>query len=431
MLYHLFTYLNQHFHIPGANLFQYLSFRASMAVLLSIFMMIINGQKFIDYLRRKQIGETVRDLGLEGQIEKKGTPTMGGILIIASIVIPTLLFANLTNVYIWMLLIVSVWLGLIGFLDDYIKVFKKDKEGLSGRFKIVGQVGVGIFVSLMMYFHPDIKVRDLDNTYVYTMQNGKIYDQYNPVSIQVSDSIIKGKGVEKDGLYYSHDSKTLLTNVPFLKGNNFSYDKIFSWLGFHPFYYFIPFSLILIFIITAVSNGANITDGIDGLCTGTSALIGMSLALLTYVTGNIIFSDYLNILYIPNVGELVIFVSAFVAACVGFLWWNSYPAQIFMGDTGSLALGGIIATICIIIRKELMIPILCGIFLVENLSVMTQVAYFKYTRKKYGEGRRILLMSPLHHHYQKLGIHESKIVARFWIVGILLSLLSIVFLKVR
>jgi phospho-N-acetylmuramoyl-pentapeptide-transferase len=431
MLYHLFTYLNKFIHIPGANLFQYLSFRASMAVLLSIFMMIVNGQKFIDYLRTKQIGETVRDLGLAGQIEKKGTPTMGGLLIIASIVIPTLLFANLTNVYIWMLLIVSIWLGFIGFIDDYIKVFKKDKEGLSGRFKIIGQIGVGIFVSMMMYFHPDIKVRDLDNTYVYTMQNGKIYDQYNPVKIQATDSIIKGKGMEKDGLYYSHDSKTLLTNVPFVKGNNFNYDKLFSMMGFDPFYYFIPFSLILIFIITAVSNGANITDGIDGLCTGTSALIGISLAVLTYVTGNIIFSDYLNILYIPNVGELVIFVSAFVAACVGFLWWNSYPAQIFMGDTGSLALGGIIATICIIIRKELMIPILCGIFLVENLSVMVQVFYFKYTRRKYGEGRRILLMSPLHHHFQKLGIHESKIVARFWIVGILLSLLSIIFLKVR
>lgn len=402
-----------------------------MAVLLSIFMMIINGQKFIDYLRSKQIGETVRDLGLDGQIEKKGTPTMGGLLIIASIVVPTLLFANLTNVYIWMLLIVSIWLTMIGFLDDYIKVFKKNKEGLSGRFKIIGQIGVGIFVSLMMYFHPDIKVRDVDNTYVYTMQNGKIYDQFNPVKIEASDTIIKGKGFEKDGLYYSHDSKTLLTNVPFLKGNNFNYDKLFSWLGFHPFYYFIPFSLILIFIITAVSNGANITDGIDGLCTGTSALIGMSLAVLTYVTGNTIFSDYLNILYLPNVGELVIFVSAFVAACVGFLWWNAYPAQIFMGDTGSLALGGIIATICIIIRKELMIPILCGIFLVENLSVMVQVFYFKYTRRKYGEGRRILLMSPLHHHFQKLGIHESKIVARFWIVGILLSLLSIIFLKVR
>lgn len=431
MLYHLFTYLNKYIHIPGANLFQYLSFRASMAVLLSIFMMIVNGQRFIDYLRNKQIGETVRDLGLDGQIEKKGTPTMGGLLIIASIVIPTLLFANLTNVYIWMLIIVALWLGMIGFIDDYIKVFKKDKEGLSGRFKIVGQIGVGIFVSLMMYFHPDIKVRDLDNTYVYTMQNGKIYDQYNPVKIEATDTIIKGKGFEKDGLYYSHDSKTLLTNVPFVKGNNFNYDKLFSMMGFHPFYYFIPFSLILIFIITAVSNGANITDGIDGLCTGTSAIIGMSLAVLTYVTGNTIFSDYLNIMYIPNVGELVIFVSAFVAACIGFLWWNSYPAQIFMGDTGSLALGGIIATICIIIRKELMIPILCGIFLVENLSVMIQVFYFKYTRKKYGEGRRILLMSPLHHHYQKLGIHESKIVARFWIVGILLSLLSIIFLKVR
>lgn len=431
MLYHLFTYLNEHYRIPGTNLFQYLSFRASMAVLVSIILMIFNGQRFIDFLRKKQIGETVRDLGLEGQIEKKGTPTMGGILIIGSIVIPTLLFANLTNVYIWMLLIVSVWLGMIGFLDDYIKVFKKNKEGLSGRFKIVGQIGVGIFVSLMMYFHPDIKVRDFSKTYVYTLNEGRIADQYNPVNIEPSKTLIKGKGEERNGLWYSHDSKTLLTNVPFIKGNNFNYDKVFELFGFHPLYYFIPFSFILIFIITAVSNGANITDGIDGLCTGISAITGVAIALLTYVTGNVIFSDYLNILYIPNIGELVIFVSAFVAACVGFLWWNSYPAQIFMGDTGSLALGGIIATICIIIRKELMIPILCGIFLVENLSVMMQVAYFKYTRKKYGEGRRIFLMSPLHHHFQKLGIHEAKIVARFWIVGILLSVLSIVFLKVR
>ena len=431
MLYHLFTYLNEHWKIPGAALFQYLSFRASMAVLLSIILMIFNGQRFIDYLRRKQIGETVRNLGLQGQIEKKGTPTMGGILIIGSIVIPTLLFANLTNVYIWMLLVVSVWLGMIGFLDDYIKVFKKNKEGLSGRFKIVGQIGVGIFVSLMMYFHPDIKVRDLNKVYVYTLSEGRIHDQYNPIKVEVANSVIKGKGEERNGLWYSHDSKSLLTNVPFLKGNNFNYDNIFEFLGFHPLYFFIPFSIILIFIITAVSNGANITDGIDGLCTGISAISGVTIAILTYVTGNVIFSDYLNILYIPNVGELVIFVSAFVAACVGFLWWNSYPAQIFMGDTGSLALGGIIATICIIIRKELIIPILCGVFLIENLSVMLQVAYFKYTRRKYGEGRRIFLMSPLHHHYQKMGIHEAKIVARFWIVGILLSILAIVFLKVR
>lgn len=431
MLYHLFSWLYSEYHIPGANLFNYLSFRASCAVFVSIFIMVINGERFIQFLRRKQIGETVRELGLEGQVQKAGTPTMGGILILASIVVPTLLFSNLTNVYVWMLIIVSIWLGLIGFLDDYIKVFRKNKEGLSGRFKIVGQIGVGVFVSAMMYFHPDIKVRDVDQLYIYTLQNGKINDPYNPVKIEANSEIIKGKGYEKDGLYYTHDTKTLLTNMPFLKGNNFNYDKLFESLGIHPNWYFIPFAVILIFIITAVSNGANITDGIDGLCTGTSALIGVAIAVLTYVTGNVIFSEYLNILYIPNVGELVVFISAFIAACAGFLWWNSYPAQIFMGDTGSLALGGIIATLCIIIRKELMIPILCGIFLVENLSVVMQVAYFKYTRRKYGEGRRIFLMSPLHHHFQKKGIHESKIVARFWIIGILLSLLSIVFLKVR
>lgn len=431
MLYHLFNWLNQYYHIPGANLLQYLSFRASLTVFLSIFIIVINGERFIRYLGDKQIGETVRDLGLQGQTEKAGTPTMGGILIIASIIIPTLLFANLTNIYIQMLVVVSLWLGLIGFLDDYIKVFKKNKEGLAGIFKIIGQIGVGIFVAATMYFHPDVKVRDLDQVYIYTMQNGKIYDPYNPIKIESNNEVIKGRGYEKNGLYYTHDSKTLLTNMPFLKGNNFNYDKLFESLGVHPKWYFIPFSLILIFIITAVSNGANITDGIDGLCAGTSALTGIAIAVLTYVTGNVIFSNYLNILYIPNVGELVIFISAFIAACAGFLWWNSYPAQIFMGDTGSLALGGIIATICIIIRKELMIPILCGVFLIENLSVVVQVTYFKYTKRKYGEGRRIFLMSPLHHHFQKLGIHESKIVARFWIVGILLSLLSVVFLKVR
>lgn len=431
MLYHLFTWLHDKFHLPGANLFQYISFRAGMAVFVSVLITIVYGSRFIEFLRKKQIGESVRNLGLEGQMEKQGTPTMGGVIIIAAIVIPTLLFANLTNVYIWMLIVVSIWLGLIGFLDDYIKVFKKNKEGLKGRFKIIGQIGVGIFVSIMMYFHPDIKVRDLEKVYVYTMQDGKIFDQYNPVKVENKNEIIKGKGYEINGLYYSHDSKTLLTNVPFLKGNNFNYDRVFEMLGVHPSLYFIPFSIILIFIITAVSNGANITDGIDGLAAGSSALIGVSLAILTYITGNVIFSDYLNVLYIPNVGELVIFLGAFVAACVGFLWWNSYPAQIFMGDTGSLAIGGIIATIAIIIRKELMIPILCAIFLAENLSVMVQVAYFKYTRKKYGEGRRILLMSPLHHHYQKLGIPESKIVMRFWIVGMLFALLSIVLLKIR
>jgi phospho-N-acetylmuramoyl-pentapeptide-transferase len=431
MLYHLFNYLNTQFHLPGAKLFNYLSFRAGLAVFVSVLIMIVFGEKLIQFLRKKQIGETIRDLGLEGQMEKTGTPTMGGLIIIAAIVIPTLLFANLTNVYIWMLIIVSIVLGGIGFLDDYIKVFRKNKEGLQGKFKIIGQVSVSIFVAIMMYFHPDIKVRDLNNTYVFTLEEGKIHDPYNPVNIFKTDTMIPGKGKEVDGLYYTHDTKNLITNVPFLKGNNLNYDDIFEKMGLHPNLYFIPFFILLIFIITAVSNGANITDGIDGLAAGSSALIGASLAVLTYVTGNSIFSEYLNVLYIPHVGELVIFVSAFVAACVGFLWWNSYPAQIFMGDTGSLALGGIIATIAIIIRKEMMIPVLCGIFLVENLSVMMQVGYFKYTKKKFGEGRRILLMSPLHHHYQKMGIPESKIVMRFWIVGILLAVITVVFLKLR
>jgi phospho-N-acetylmuramoyl-pentapeptide-transferase len=431
MLYHFFTWLHNTWKIPGANLFQYLSFRAGLAVFFSVLIMIVFGKQLIQYLKNKQIGEKVRDLGLDGQKEKEGTPTMGGAIIIAAIVIPTLLLANLTNVYIWILIVVSLWLGTIGFIDDYIKVFKKNKEGLQGRFKIVGQIGCGLFVSLMMYFHPDIKVRDVSMTYVFATHNGKIHDQYNPVSMHPSDSLISGKGFEKDGLYYTHDSKTLMTNVPFLKGNNLNYDQVFEAFRINPSFYWIPFSLILMFIITAVSNGANITDGIDGLAAGSSALIGASLAVLVYVTGNSIFSNYLNVLYIPNVGELVIFVAAFVASCVGFLWWNSYPAQIFMGDTGSLAIGGIIATIAIIIRKELMIPVLCGVFLAENLSVMIQVSYFKYTKRKYGEGRRVFLMSPLHHHFQKLGIPESKIVTRFWIVGVLLAVVSIVFLKLR
>ena len=431
MLYHLFHFLDQKLNLPGANLFNYLSFRAGMAVIFSLLIMVVFGKKLISFLQKKQIGETIRDLGLEGQMQKTGTPTMGGLIIIASIVIPTLLFANLTNVYIWMLIVVSILLGFIGFLDDYIKVFKKNKEGLKGRFKIVGQVVVSIFVAIMMYYHPDIKVRDLDHVYVFTLNDGVINDPYNPVLKEKTTEIIKGKGYEKDGLFYTHDTKDLITNVPFLKGNNLNYDKFFEKLGLHPSLYFIPFFLILIFIITAVSNGANITDGIDGLAAGSSALIGISLAVLTYITGNSIFSDYLNVLYIPYLGELVIFVSAFIAACVGFLWWNSYPAQIFMGDTGSLALGGIIATIAIIIRKELMIPLLCGIFLAENLSVMIQVAYFKYTKKKFGEGRRIFLMSPLHHHFQKKGIPESKIFMRFWIVGVFLSVMSIVLLKLR
>lgn len=430
MLYHLFTFLNKYYNIPGAGLFNYISFRAACAVILSLIISVVLGDKIIKKLLRLQVGETVRDLGLTGQKEKEGTPTMGGFIILASIVIPTLLFANLTNIYIIVLLIATVWMGAIGFIDDYIKVFKKNKEGLEGKFKIIGQVGLGILVGSVMYFHPDVKVRDLEHVYVYTTENGKIYDQ-NPVSVFPADTMIPGNGKLVGSLYYSHDNRNLLTNVPFFKGNEFDYGKISEFFGMSNKWGWLFFIPIIIFIITAVSNGANVTDGIDGLATGSSAIIGIALAILTYVTGNRIFAEYLGVMYIPNVGELAVFVSAFVAACTGFLWWNSYPAQVFMGDTGSLALGGIIATIAIIIRKELMIPLVCGIFLIENLSVVIQVTYFKYTRKKYGEGRRIFLMSPLHHHYQKKGLHEAKIVARFWIVGIILAVLTIITLKIR
>jgi phospho-N-acetylmuramoyl-pentapeptide-transferase len=430
MLYHLFSWLHTAYQVPGAGLFNYISFRAGMAVILALVISVVLGDKIIKKLLSLQIGETVRDLGLDGQKQKQGTPTMGGFIIIASILIPTLLFANLTNIYIITLIISTVWLGAIGFMDDYIKVFKKDKDGLSGRYKIIGQVGLGIFVGCIMFFHPDVKVRDLDNVYVYTTKDGKIYDQ-NPVSILKADTVIPGTGKMDGSLMYSHDVRSLMTNMPFIKGNSFSYEAFTEMFGLSSKWAWIFFIPIVIFIITAVSNGANITDGIDGLATGSSAIIGSALIILTYISGNRIFSEYLNIMYIPNLGELSIFVSAFVAACIGFLWWNSYPAQVFMGDTGSLALGGIIATIAIIIRKELMIPVLCGVFLIENLSVIMQVSYFKYTKKKYGEGRRIFKMSPLHHHYQKSGMHEAKIVARFWIIGIFLAVLTIITLKIR
>lgn len=416
MLYYLFQYLDT-LDFPGAGLFQYISFRAAISIILSLLFTLIMGKRIINYLQRKQIGETVRDLGLEGEKQKKGTPTMGGVIIIAGILIPTLLLARLANVYIILMVVTTIWLGLIGFLDDYIKVFKKDKEGLAGRFKIIGQIGIGLIVGATLYFNENVKI------------NEKVF-QGNMV---VSNEIIEGDlSMEQPQNFKWVENKSLKTTIPFFKNNEFDYKSLLSFLGEKAndwaWLVYIP---IVIFIITAVSNGANITDGIDGLATGTSAIIGTALGVFAYVSGNTVFASYLNIMYIPFTGELVIFMAAFIGACIGFLWYNSYPAQVFMGDTGSLALGGIIAVFAIAIRKELLIPILCGIFLIENLSVVIQVSYFKYTKKKYGEGRRIFLMSPLHHHYQKQGYHESKIVTRFWIVGILLAVLSIVTLKIR
>ncbi len=392
MIYTLFDYLEKQYNLMGAGVFQYISFRAGMAALLSLVITIVFGQRLIQALRKFQVGESIRDLGLQGQMEKQGTPTMGGIIIIAAIVIPTLLFADLANVYVQLLLVTCVWLGFIGFLDDYLKVKKRNKDGLHGRFKIVGQVGIGLLVGLVMVMHPDVSL-----------------------------SVNALSGVS--------DGNTLVSTLPFIKGNEFQYD----WLlpSFLEDYTWILYVIICIFIITAVSNGANITDGIDGLAAGTSAIIVLTLAILAYLSGNAIFAQYLNIAYIPNAGELVIFSAAFVGACIGFLWYNSHPAQVFMGDTGSLSIGGTIAVLALVIRKELLIPVLCGIFLIENLSVIMQVSYFKYTRKKYGEGRRIFLMSPLHHHYQKKGIHEAKIVTRFWTIGILLAILTLATLKLR
>ncbi len=382
MLYHLFEYLDLNFDFPGSGLFSFISFRAGMAVISSLLITLVFGGKLIRFLQRKQVGESIRDLGLEGQIEKAGTPTMGGVIIIAGILIPTILFAKLNNVYTLLMIISTIWLGTIGFIDDYIKVFKKNKKGLAGKFKVIGQIGVGLIVGITMYL--------------------------------------------------SDDFDSLKTTIPFVKNNEFDYSWMLTWisedLAQYAWLIFIP---LVVIIVTAVSNGANITDGLDGLATGSSAIIGTTLAIFAYLSGNIVFADYLNIIYIPNSGELVIFISSFVGACIGFLWYNSYPAKVFMGDTGSLALGGIIAVFSIAIRKELLIPVFCGIFLIENLSVIIQVTYFKFTKRKYGEGKRVFLMAPIHHHYQKKGVHESKIVSRMWIIGILLAVLSIVTLKLR
>ena len=413
MLYYLFTWLDKLYNIPGAGLFQFISFRTGMAVIFSLLITTVYGRRLIDMLRNKQVGETVRNLGLEGQIEKQGTPTMGGIIILLGILVPTLLFAKIDNIYVLLMLTTTVRMGAIGFVDDYIKVFKKDKEGLAGRFKIMGQVGLALIIGWTMYFHPDIVVRE----------------QVTKPQVQtagISNHQVDGKTV------YTRDVKSTLTIVPFYKNNEFDYAKVLKFMGDgYQRYALIVFLLVVIVIVTAVSNGANITDGIDGLATGTSAIVGITLAILAYLSGNTIIANYLNIMYIPNSAELVVFAGAFVGACVGFLWYNSYPAQVFMGDTGSLAIGGIIAAFAIMIRKELLIPMLCGVFLVENLSVIIQVSWFKYTKRKYGEGRRVFLMSPLHHHYQKKGYHEAKIVTRFWIMGILLAILTIVTLKLR
>jgi phospho-N-acetylmuramoyl-pentapeptide-transferase len=404
MLYYLFDYLDKQFNIPGAGVFQYISFRALGATVLSLFIAATYGKWIINFLRRQQVGESIRDLGLEGQMEKAGTPTMGGFIILASLLIPVLLFAKLSNVYIVLLLITAVWTGMIGFIDDYLKKFKNNKEGLHGRFKIVGQVGLGLIVGLTLSFNDHVKIR--------------IYEQ--PL---LSSSLGE---VQR----YKDLVHPTVTTLPFFKNNEFDYRTLlFGWLPEE--YTWVIYTVIAIFIITAVSNGANITDGIDGLAAGISGIIALALGVLAYLSGNTKFSQYLNIMYIPNSGELVIFCAAFVGACVGFLWYNAYPAQVFMGDTGSLMLGGVIAVVALAIRKELMIPILCGVFLSELVSVITQVSYFKYTKKKFGEGRRILLMSPLHHHYQKKGLHEAKIVTRFWIVGIILAILTLATLKLR
>ena len=416
MLYHLFQYL-QEMNVPGAGVFGYISFRAAMAAVVSLVISLLFGKRIIAFLLKKQVGETVRDLGLEGQIEKQGTPTMGGLIIIAAIVIPTLLFARLDNIYIILLLITTLWLGVIGFTDDYIKVFKKNKEGLAGRFKIVGQVGIGLIVGFTVYFHPDIKTRVEIPVEVVAQVDTSL------VSVMLNDD---GKTT------YLLDRKSPNTTIPFVKNNEFNYSSILGLISDDlRSYTWIIYVLAVIFIITAVSNGANLTDGIDGLATGTSAIIMLTIGVFVYLSGNVMFSDYLDIMYIPNIGELTVFVAAFIGACIGFLWYNSYPAQIFMGDTGSLAIGGIIATLAILVRKELLIPVLCGIFFIETISVMMQVGYFKYTKKKLGEGKRIFLMAPLHHHYQKIGLHESKIVSRFWIVGIMLAIITVVTLKLR
>jgi len=409
MLYYLFDYLDKSLDVPGTGVFQYITFRSGLAVLLSLLLSTIFGKRIIEFLRNQQVGETVRELGLEGQTQKAGTPTMGGLIIILATLVPVFLLAKLDNIYIVLLVVTTLWMGTIGFIDDYIKIFKKDKEGLKGRFKVIGQVGLGLIVGSVLYFHPGVTVRkDTQRTNILQ---------------QTTETVVSAIPLEE---------KSTATTIPFFKNNEFDYADLLSFLGDgYETWAWLIFIPIVIFIITAVSNGANLTDGIDGLAAGTSAISVLTLGIFTFVSGNIIFSNYLNIMYIPNSGEMTVFISAFVGSLIGFLWYNSYPAAVFMGDTGSLTIGGIIAVIAIAIRKELLIPVICGIFLAENLSVVLQVSYFKYTKKKFGEGKRIFLMSPLHHHYQKKGYHESKIVTRFWIVGILLAILSIVTLKLR
>lgn len=409
MLYYLFDYLHREMGFPGAGVFQYITFRSALAIIFSLGLSTIFGKKVINFLRNQQVGETVRELGLAGQNEKAGTPTMGGLIIIGSTLIPVLLFAKLNNIYVILLVVTTLWMGTIGFIDDYIKIFKKDKQGLKGIFKVVGQVGLGLIVGLVLYFHPGVTVRD-----------GKAMNySYN----------IEGKAEVQSSVA---DEKSTATTIPFFKNNEFDYAELISFVGDdYRDWAWLVFIPVVIFIVTAISNGANLTDGIDGLAAGTSAISVVALGIFTFVSGNVIFSSYLNIMYIPNSGEMTVFIAAFVGSLVGFLWYNSYPASVFMGDTGSLTIGGIIAVLAIAVRKELLVPLLCGIFIVENFSVVLQVSYFKYTKKRFGEGRRIFLMSPLHHHYQKKGYHESKIVTRFWVVGILLAILSIVTLKLR
>lgn len=424
MLYYLFKYLYEAYHIPGTGVFRYITFRATLALIIALIISLIFGKRIIEFIRKKQIGETIRDLGLEGEKQKAGTPTMGGIIIIAAIIIPTLLLTKLNNIYIIIMTITTIWLGIIGFLDDYIKVFKKDKEGLKGKFKIVGQVSIGFIVALLLYFHPDVVIRE------------RIVSNQKDAWAYIDDKKAANQEQINIPIYAKNETKCLKTTIPFVKNNELDYSKLIAWMCDDcEKYGWIVFIPIVILIVTAVSNGANITDGIDGLASGTSAIIGVTLGIFAYVSGNKIFSDYLNIMFIPNTSELVIFISAFVGACIGFLWYNTYPAQIFMGDTGSLTLGGIIAVFAIAIRKELLLPILCGIFLVENLSVILQVAYFKYQKKKrgieYAREHRLFKMAPLHHHFQKLGYHESKIVMRFLIIGIFLAALTIITLKLR
>lgn len=417
MLYYLFDYLEQEFSVPGASLFRFISFRAGMATLLSLLITIMFGKRLINLLQKKQIGEIVRDLGLEGQIQKKGTPTMGGIIILSAIIIPTLLFARLDNVYVVLVLVATVWMGAVGFLDDYIKTFKKNKEGLAGWFKIVGQVGLGLIVGFTLYFHDDVKVREFDEDFMGDITN-------------------VGEVITELPSHAYEDVRTTQTTIPFVKNNEADYKNFLPFITFGlvdvpDTWTWVIYVAIVTFIVTAVSNGANITDGLDGLAAGTSATIGITMAIFAYVSGNLLFSQYLNIMYIPDLGELVVFATAFVGACIGFLWYNTFPAQVFMGDTGSLAIGGIIAVMALEVRKEILLPLICGIFLVETVSVMLQVSYFKYTKRKYGEGRRVFAMAPLHHHYQKRHLHEAKIVSRFWLVGIMLAILSLVTLKIR